>query len=213
MTVNIAILKTIERRLYVLKRLLKSNDTNKKILAKKIIETYELLQRYANDNSLYSKELMHYKIIDDNNENLRYKNSIEYFSLVQKELNAEYFSLYISSKIEGSPVEIRTLSSKHVELKPNRRVESLFECCKENIGKEDIFIEYNGELDNKDFMDFEEYALDKAICVRSIFTKDGTTISYYGGKNYEKVLFVIDNIDSYAKENGTDFTVAQYKKK
>ncbi len=213
MKVNTDILKTVESRLLVLKKLLEYKDTNKKILIKKIIETYELLQKYANNDSLYSKELKYYKIIDDNNENLRYKNSRDYFSLVQKELNEEYFSLYISSKIEGSPVEIKLLSSKPIELKPNQGVESLFERCKEKIGKEDIFIEYIGPLDNDSFIDFQEYASDKAICVRNISTMSGITISYYGGNDYEKVLSAIDNIDSYAKENGTDFTVAQYIKR
>ena len=208
---NKAIINSISKKIKVLKRSLTIDSINQKKVIKELVATYKRLLEYSPDTVLYKNELNHYLQIDDDNNNLRYRSSNDYFELIQKELNNEYIHTCIKFNNDDKS-EINILSETKILFDLRDGIENVFETLKRNIGKNDIFIEYKGELDNPFFIDFEEYAAEKAICLRPIFTKNNT-IYYYGGKEYERVLVAIDNIDSYSKENGTNFNASQYKKK
>ena len=171
------------------------------------------MQKYSYDENLYAEDIKFYEELDDNNKNLRYNNSKEYFNLIEKELNCTYNERNIKICDEDNNlVEINVLDNNENLLDFSNGLTSVFESIEKSIGKSDVFIEYRGELDNPSFMDFEDYANDKAICVRMIFTKD-STIYYYGGKNYEEVLKAMDTIESYTKLNGINYNIKNYKKK
>ena len=208
---NYEIINTIKTRISLLEKLLNESKENKEALINKILVSYKLLQKYSYDENLYAEDIKFYEELDDNNKNLRYNNSKEYFNLIEKELNCTYNERNIKICDEDNNlVEINVLDNNENLLDFSNGLTSVFESIEKSIGKSDVFIEYRGELDNPSFMDFEDYANDKAICVRMIFTKD-STIYYYGGKNYEEVLKAMDTIESYTKLNGIN--IKNYKKK
>ena len=208
---NKAIINSISKKITVLKRSLTIDSINQKKVIKELVATYKRLLEYSPDTILYKKELNHYLQIDDDNNNLRYRSSNDYFELIQKELNNEYTHTCIKFNNDDK-IEINILSEIEILFDLRDGIENVFETLKRHIGKNDIFIEYKGKLDNPFFINFEEYASEKAICLRPIFTKNNK-IYYYGGKEYERVLVAIDSIDSYSKENGTNFNASQYKKR
>ncbi len=210
---NYEIINTIKTRISLLEKLLNESKENKEALINKILVSYKLLQKYSYDENLYAEDIKFYEELDDNNKNLRYNNSKEYFNLIEKELNCTYNERNIKICDEDNNlVEINVLDNNENLLDFSNGLTSVFESIEKSIGKSDVFIEYRGELDNPSFMDFEDYANDKAICVRMIFTKD-STIYYYGGKNYEEVLKAMDTIESYTKLNGINYNIKNYKKK
>ena len=210
---NYEIINTIKTRISLLEKLLNESKENKEALINKILVSYKLLQKYSYDENLYAEDIKFYEELEDNNKNLRYNNSKEYFNLIEKELNCTYNERNIKICDEDNNlVEINVLDNNENLLDFSNGLTSVFESIEKSIGKSDVFIEYRGELDNPSFMDFEDYANDKAICVRMIFTKD-STIYYYGGKNYEEVLKAMDTIESYTKLNGINYNIKNYKKK
>lgn len=210
---NYEIINTIKTRISLLEKLLNESKENKEALINKILVSYKLLQKYSYDENLYAEDIKFYEELEDNNKNLRYNNSKEYFNLIEKELNCTYNERNIKICDEDNNlVEINVLDNNENLLDFSNGLTSVFESIEKSIGKSDVFIEYRGELDNPSFMDFEDYANDKAICVRMIFTKD-STIYYYGGKNYEEVLKAMDTIESYTKLNGINYNNKNYQKK
>ncbi len=211
---NKEIINTIERQLVTLKDIMKSKNGNQKAVIKRIIETYELLQKYTEDDNLYKEELSYYKILDSDNDNLRYKNGNNYAKLLKKELNDEYNNFNVITKQfdDNKNSMLNLILLDELDINFNDDINSLFNNLKNVVGINDIFIEYTDELDNPAFMDFENYASENALCIRLIFTQN-STITYYGGKNYESILTAINNIDSYAIENGVNFNTKNYQKK
>lgn len=207
---NEAIIKTIKSKIEVLNLLLSDQTQNRKKIIKELIDSYQKVQEYAKDDTLYQKELKYFLKIDEDNTNLRYKDSNSYFQLIQQELN---YKLKHSNIHLSNNTEINILSSKKIDIDIKDGEKTLFKKLKKYIGKVDIFIEYKGELDNKEFMDFEEYTMIHALVVRPIFTRDSSTIYYYGGNNYKSVINAIDNIDNFAKDTGTDFNIKSYQKR
>lgn len=212
---NENVMSAIANRIETLEEMLTHENTNKKAIVKQLIQAFETLEKYTSNEEykeIYKNIIDECKRINDNNENMRY-NAMIFYAMINEKFNNEMNLQYLSYENDDEKkTEAYILTTYEMTAKENKKMTSdLFSLYKELIGKEEVFVQYLGELDNISFMDFEEYASSHALCVKMIQTEDGRPIYYYGGRNYEKVLKTIDYIDEYTSENGLQFDMVSYK--